>query len=125
MPADESQLLLPRLVTTGGTPIVDTHTHIASTFETYCRKYPNAQFGDLFSFVRGMYEGWNVAAVVDVWCEAPVRKMWKELADSALTPGGIAEKWGSVEYWFVMGKLYITSQLVQVIHASSSIGVHP
>jgi TatD DNase family protein len=117
LPTEESHLLLPRHVTTGGsTPIVDTHTHVALTYETYRRKYPNAQFEDLFSFVRGMYEGRNVGAVVDVWCEAPVRKTWKELADSALTPDGIAEKWGGVEYWFVMGEFYIVLWLVSFIH---------
>jgi TatD DNase family protein len=29
--------------------------------------------------------------------------MWKDLADSALTPEQRQEKWGGVEYWFVIG----------------------
>ena len=38
------------------------------------------------------------AAVVDVWCEAPVRKSWREFADAAAEG-----RWGGMEYWFVMG----------------------
>ena len=46
-----------------------------------------------------MYEGRNVESIVDVWCEAPVNKQWKEFADSALN----LEGWGGLKYWFVMG----------------------
>jgi TatD DNase family protein len=104
--APESHLLLPNHITTNSrTPIIDTHTHIHLTYAAYLRAYPtNPKFQDLYAFVRGMYEGRNVEAVVDVWCEAPVCKVWKELADSALTAEGRMEKWGGVEYWFVMGE---------------------
>ncbi|KAL0058677.1 hypothetical protein AAF712_014638 [Marasmius tenuissimus] len=50
-----------------------------------------------------MYEGKQVDAIVDVWCEAPVQRLWKEFADSALTEEDRRVKWGGLEYWFVMG----------------------
>ena len=40
--------------------------------------------------------------VVDVWCETPVQRMWKEFTDSVLTKGDREMKWGRIEYWFVM-----------------------
>ncbi|KAJ7251127.1 hypothetical protein B0H12DRAFT_1119685 [Mycena haematopus] len=80
-------------------PIVDTHTHLASTFEAYRHKYPAGQYTTVYDFVRGLYAPAGVAAIVDVWCEAPVRKLWREFADSALEE----EMWGGVGYWFVMG----------------------
>jgi hypothetical protein len=120
--ADESHLLLPNHVTTNGrTPIVDTHTHIELTYATYRRKYGNAQHQDLFSFVRAMYEGKNMEAVVDVWCEAPVHRVWKELADSALTPELRQEKWGGIEYWFVMGEFFIPILHLRNLRSSSMI----
>ncbi|CAA7265636.1 unnamed protein product [Cyclocybe aegerita] len=93
----EENLLLP-------TPpsllaIVDTHTHIASTFEFYRGRYKQGRYMDVHEFVRAMYEGRRVEAVVDVWCEAPVRAFWREFADAAKEEG----KWGVMEYWFVMG----------------------
>ena len=51
-----------------------------------------------------MYHGRRVEAIVDVWCEAPVLKQWKELADSALTQEQREKDWGGIEYWFVMGE---------------------
>ncbi|KAH9840197.1 uncharacterized protein C8Q71DRAFT_746277 [Rhodofomes roseus] len=85
-------------------PIVDTHTHLHSTFSTYRSKYPAGRYETVFDFVRGMYEGRGVEAIVDVWCEAPVLKQaWRELADSALTEEERRSKWAGLEYWFVMG----------------------
>ncbi|KAF9067219.1 hydrolase [Rhodocollybia butyracea] len=100
----ESFLQLPAHSST--VKIVDTHTHLASTFESYISKYNktgNAQYKNVFDFVKGMYTGKRVEAIVDVWCEAPVRKLWKEFADSALKEEDRKEKWGGLEYWFVMG----------------------
>ena len=39
----------------------------------------------MFDFIKAMYdnEGWNVEAIVDVWCEAPVQKFSKTFVDSA------------------------------------------
>lgn len=52
-----------------------------------------------------MYHGRRVEAIVDVWCEAPVRKtQWREIADSALTPEQRENDWGGIEYLFVMGE---------------------
>ncbi|KAF7330612.1 hypothetical protein MSAN_02455000 [Mycena sanguinolenta] len=83
--------------------IVDTHTHLASTFEAYRHKYPSGQYETVYDFVKGLYAPAGVEAMVDVWCEAPVRPIWKEFADAAVVDEERAERWGGVEYWFVMG----------------------
>jgi len=57
----------------------------------------------VYDFVRTMYEGRNVESIVDVWCEAPVNKQWKEFADSALNHENMQRLWGGLKYWFVMG----------------------
>ncbi|KIJ62503.1 hypothetical protein HYDPIDRAFT_114639 [Hydnomerulius pinastri MD-312] len=85
------------------TPIIDTHTHLLTTFSSYKSKYRAGKYDNVWDFVRGLYEGRNVKAIVDVWCDAPVQPAWKELADSALTAEDRTNKWGGVEYWFVMG----------------------
>jgi len=95
-PAEEN-LLLP--TPPSSLPIVDTHTHVAATFEYYRGRYKAGRYIDVYEFVKAMYADRNVEAVVDVWCEAPVRKLWKEFADSASD----MEKWGGLQYWFVMG----------------------
>ena len=80
IPEETLQLLTPPT----SYPIVDTHTHLHSTFEAYKKTYPDGKYKDAWEFVRGLYEGRNIEAVVDVWCEAPVLKdAWKALADSA------------------------------------------
>ncbi|KAF7299212.1 hypothetical protein MIND_00869900 [Mycena indigotica] len=84
-------------------PIVDTHTHLASTFEAYRHKYPDGKYADVFDFVRGLYSPGGVQEIIDVWCEAPVRPIWREFADAALTEQDRQEKWGGMGYWFVMG----------------------
>lgn len=40
---------------------------------------------------------------MDVWCDAPVKSLWKEYADSALSEEDRREKWGGVGYWFALG----------------------
>ncbi|TCD59756.1 hypothetical protein EIP91_011574 [Steccherinum ochraceum] len=88
------------------TSVVDTHTHLVSTFQSYTSAYPQAKFLTVHDFVLGLYTSdrpSKVEAIVDVWCEAPVLKTWKELADSALTKESRKELWGGIEYWFVMG----------------------
>ncbi|KZP13351.1 Metallo-dependent hydrolase [Athelia psychrophila] len=96
-PAEE-QLLLPKHLT-AGEAIVDTHTHLLSTFASYRLKYPAGKYETVYDFVRGLYTGLNVEAIVDVWCEAPVMKEYRELADSA---DARDERWGGIGYWFVM-----------------------
>ncbi|KAF9552164.1 hypothetical protein CPC08DRAFT_302714 [Agrocybe pediades] len=93
----EENLLLPE--PPSKLSIVDTHTHVASTFEFYQHRYKEGKHTTVFEFIKAMYQGRSVDAVVDVWCEAPVRKYWKEFADAAADN----EKWGGMEYWFVMG----------------------
>lgn len=118
----EQHLLLPSHSTTAS--IVDTHTHLASTFAAYRGKYPQATFENVFDFVRGMYRGRKVEAIVDVWCEAPVQSgLWKEFADSALTKEDRDTKWGGLEYWFVMGELIL--RLLPVKRLQCASGVHP
>jgi len=88
------------------TPIVDTHTHLVSTFDSYVSAYPQARYLTIHDFVRGFYTSElpsKVEAIVDVWCEAPVLRAWKELADSALTEENRRDLWGGIEYWFVIG----------------------
>ena len=90
------------------TPIVDTHTHLASTFDMYNSRYNKnspAKYQTVYDFVKDLYAEKRVEAVVDVWCEAPVRKLWKQYADSALSEEDRKTKWGGMEYWFVMGWL--------------------
>ncbi|KAF8323192.1 hypothetical protein DL93DRAFT_2050050 [Clavulina sp. PMI_390] len=90
------------------TPIYDTHTHLLSTFAEYSVKYPTSTaFSTVHDFVRAPFVAGSrhaVGALIDVWCEAPVRKAWKELADSALTEEDRANLWGGIEYYFVLGK---------------------
>ncbi|OJA11828.1 hypothetical protein AZE42_11403 [Rhizopogon vesiculosus] len=102
----ETYLRLPPLAdaSLAAQPIIDTHTHLVSTFSTYRSKYKNGTLYDIHDFVREMYHDRNVRAIVDVWCEAPVLQAWRELADSALTAEDRAGKWGGIDYWFVMGE---------------------
>ncbi|TDL18207.1 hydrolase [Rickenella mellea] len=100
----EQFLRLPEYSNGTPSPIVDTHSHLLSTFASYRSLYPDGQYEDVFDFMRGMYDGKGVESMVDVWCEAPVQKEWKELADSALSEELRKEKWNGIEYWFVMGE---------------------
>ena len=96
----EEYLLLPS--PPSNFSIVDTHTHVASTFEFYRTRYKQGKHQTVYDFVRAIYEGRNVESIVDVWCEAPVNKLWKEFADSSLNPEDGQRLWG-LEYWFVLG----------------------
>jgi TatD DNase family protein len=95
---DEAHLLLPQYAT--NTAIVDTHTHLVSTFAQYQNKYKGGKYETIYDFVRGLYQGRKVDSIVDVWCEAPVQTIWRELADSAQRRD---EQWDGIQYWFVMG----------------------
>lgn len=107
----ESLLLLPQHPSLGddGTrsesipKIIDTHTHLLSTFTTYNKTWPNGQFKTIHEFVKGMYQDRGVKAIVDVWCEAPVTHYWREIADSALSEEDRKEKWEGIDYWFAIG----------------------
>ena len=99
----EEYLLLPTPPTTSA--IVDTHTHVATTFEFYRGRYKQGKYQTVYDFVRTMYEGRNVESIVDVWCDAPVNKLWKEFADAALNLEDGQRLWGGLKYWFVMGPL--------------------
>lgn len=102
----EDCLLLPAHPGHTIAPIVDTHTHLVSTYAAYREKYKVAKYDNVYDFVRGLYQGRNVTALVDVWCEAPVQRVWKEIADSAVPADSEEDRkgrWGELEYWFVMG----------------------
>lgn len=116
LPAEEN-LLLP--TPPSSLDIVDTHTHLASTFEAYRRKYKEGKYQTVYDLVQGLYADRNVEAIVDVWCEAPVQKIWKELADSALEAKSRKDLWGGMEYWFVMGiSVILLIQTYNLIAAS-------
>jgi len=84
--------------------LVDTHTHLLSTFNSYQKTYKPGKYQTIWEFVRGMYHGRGVEAIVDVWCDAPIQKTeWREIADSALTEEERERDWGGMQYWFVMG----------------------
>jgi TatD DNase family protein len=105
-------------------PIVDTHTHLVSTYAAYRQKYKDGKHEDIYDFVRGLYVEKKVATLVYVWCEAPVRNVWKEIADSAITPEDRKDKWGGIEYWFVMGA-FQSRNTGEVIFTRFFTGVHP
>jgi TatD DNase family protein len=119
LPNEELLHLPPHPSLTGATsPIIDTHTHVASTFAAYRSKYKEGRYQTAFEFVRAMCKDRNVEAIVDVWCEAPVQRCWKEFADSALTTDDRNRNWGGIEYWFVMG---ISSTSMHSYHNSSNL----
>jgi hypothetical protein len=97
----EEYLLLP--TPPSNLSVVDTHTHVATTFEYYRKRYKQGKHQTVYDFMRTMYEGRNVESIVDVWCDAPVNKQWKEFADLALNPEDGERLWGGLKYWFVMG----------------------
>ena len=99
----ESILFLPAHSTATNAPIVDTHTHLASTFAAYRSRYKTGLYENVFDFMRGLYARRNIETIVDVWCDASVKTMWKEFADSALTEEDRKMRWVGIEYWFVMG----------------------
>lgn len=97
-------------------PLVDTHTHLISTFSAYRSKYPSGNYSTVHEFARAYYAPTSdpqgssppvftprVTKLVDVFCEAPVLKAWKDLADSAITEEQRTKDWGGIEYHFVIG----------------------
>jgi TatD DNase family protein len=112
---DEVHLLLPAhsAAVQGAATVADTHTHILSTFATYKTKYPGGKYETVFEFAKGLYNNRRdsdkgshiVDSIIDVWCEAPVQKEWKELADSALTEESRSQNWSGLQYYFVMGEI--------------------
>jgi len=47
-------------------PVVDTHSHVAHTFETYREKYKAGKYTNVYDFVQAMYEYHNIEALVDI-----------------------------------------------------------
>jgi len=79
----------------------------------------------VYDFVKKLYEGRKVEAIVDVWCDAPVHKLWKEFANSALTEEGRENVWSKMEYWFTMGEFFLDICAPQVLITFLLTGVHP
>lgn len=105
----ESKLLLPR----SEFPVVDSHSHLFSTYLAYKTEYPNGKFaGSVHDFVKGFYGGKNIGAIVDVWFELPVRKEWKAIADSAVD----SVLWSEVDYHFTMGALNLSGSRARLIN---------
>ncbi|ORY88824.1 hydrolase [Leucosporidium creatinivorum] len=102
----ETALVLPRHADIKETEVssvelVDTHTHVASTFEAYRAKYPEGAHTTIKSFVKALLmsdETNKLSAVVDVWCEAPLKAEWLETVDSL---GELKEE--GLSYSFVVG----------------------
>ncbi|GAA5949728.1 hypothetical protein JCM21900_003275 [Sporobolomyces salmonicolor] len=88
--------------TQGSVELVDTHTHVLSTFRAYREKYPDGAYSTVADFIRAHLQGEGsnrVQAVVDVWCEAEApseRPEWKETVDSLSALEGL-------DYRFVVG----------------------
>lgn len=64
--------------------VVDTHTHIVTSFSTYRTAYssPLAQLDSIEEFVRKLVLEQSVSAVVDVFCEAPMIHDWQSVVAS-------------------------------------------
>ncbi|KAM0788287.1 hypothetical protein ACM66B_001433 [Microbotryomycetes sp. NB124-2] len=84
---DESCLVLPLhkdlADATSDVELVDTHTHVLSTYETYLSRYPDAQHkSSVAEFVKALLlengQTPKLRKLVDVWCEAPLRPEWKD-----------------------------------------------
>ncbi|GAA5821318.1 hypothetical protein JCM11251_004569 [Rhodosporidiobolus azoricus] len=81
----ESVLVLPSHAELKALPdgeqieLVDTHTHVLSTFLAYKEKYPEGQHQTIQEFVKATLP--TMDAVVDVWCEAPMTSSWREVVD--------------------------------------------
>jgi TatD DNase family protein len=69
----------------------------------YRENYRGGKYANVYDFAQAMYENRNIEALVDIWCEAPVQKMWKEFAGAALDEK--EKKWGNIKYWFALGAL--------------------
>jgi TatD DNase family protein len=115
-PLNENDLHLPKhpSASSSSSVIVDNHTHLLSTFAAYRQKFPAGKYETVFEFAKSLYRDLEgdrhvVRSIIDVWCEAPVRKEWKELADSAVTEEQRAQNWLGMDYHFVMGELKVIS----------------
>ncbi|KAI5481659.1 hypothetical protein MNV49_002885 [Pseudohyphozyma bogoriensis] len=87
-PLDESCLILPSppFERTQTTPleVIDTHTHILSTYNSYVKSFPppNNNYQTLKEFVRKIVLEQGISGAVDVWCEAPMTAQFLEVVDS-------------------------------------------
>jgi TatD DNase family protein len=85
----ESTLVLPRHADLAHDPtaeLVDTHTHLLSTFSTYVQKYPDGNHATISDFVKAILlseQSNSVRKIVDVWCEAPLvaSPSWRDVLD--------------------------------------------
>ncbi|GAA6010253.1 hypothetical protein JCM11491_005412 [Sporobolomyces phaffii] len=103
----EDRLVLPRhaaLQRDGAqhVEVIDTHTHVYSTFKAYRDKYPEGQHKTVRDFVQATLlspDTKRVHKIVDVWCEAEnpfVRPEWNETVQSLSDLDGL-------DYHYVIG----------------------
>ncbi|GAA5936327.1 TatD family hydrolase [Sporobolomyces koalae] len=102
----EDRLVLPQheaiVGRTGEIEVIDTHTHIHSTFAAYRERYPQGKHTTVRDFVKATLldpASNQVKKVVDVWCEAQVptdRSEWIETVDTLTQLDGF-------DYHYVIG----------------------
>lgn len=103
----ESTLVLPRhpdLSPDSNAELVDTHTHLLSTYIEYVRKYQDRSHATISQFVQALLlsdQSQKVAKIVDVWCEAPLitSPSWRDLVEELSGVDGF-------DYRFVIGKSF-------------------
>ena len=84
---DEKCLVLPRhndMEDAADIDLIDTHTHVISTYETYRSKYAKGKHQSVREFVQALLlqdESHRVSKVVDVWCEAPLKAEWRDTVE--------------------------------------------
>lgn len=125
-PPAEHTLVLPRheaLKSDSPVELVDSHTHVLSTYLSYIKSYPDRTHESIQAFVKALLASQDsnkVAAVVDVWCEAPLVANWREIVDSLTEL-----KSEGLSYHFVVGEQearFVTSEIrAQLVSA----GAHP
>ncbi|KAM0754802.1 Metallo-dependent hydrolase [Meredithblackwellia eburnea MCA 4105] len=108
-PPPEGCLMLPKHPELAGdegegVELVDTHTHILSTYAAYTAKYPppDHTHQTIKSFAKDVLQSHGITHVVDVWCEAPMVKNWREVVDS-LSELNKDDKDEGMKYSFVVG----------------------
>ncbi|GAA5831916.1 hypothetical protein JCM3766R1_000153 [Sporobolomyces carnicolor] len=101
----EDRLILPRheaLEDVQAVEIIDTHTHVYSTFKAYRERYPEGIHKNVRDFVQATLlspESNRLKAVIDVWCEAEDpfgRPEWQETVQSLSNLDGF-------DYRYVIG----------------------
>ncbi|KAF7330637.1 Phosphoenolpyruvate/pyruvate domain-containing protein [Mycena sanguinolenta] len=94
-PPPESLFHILHPASSSSRAIVDTHTHLASTFEAYRAKYPAGQYETVYDFVQGLGRSGGGGRVREDDLEGICRRCACRRGESSAV--------GGVSYWFVMG----------------------